>query len=126
MKAKELRDKLDWYSKTGHADDEVVVHCKEPSLGPVAAARVKQVGAGMDWDSGRIILEPEWPLLHFSLNRDTARPVLRVTYTYSFSAKIKSVLQCPVCEAKLRKGDRYCPQCGQRVDTTKYEDITLP
>lgn len=56
MKVSELRDKLDIFIDHGHSDDEVVIHCKEVSMGPHAAESLKGVWVGFDWDQGRVLI----------------------------------------------------------------------
>ena len=65
MKATELKKILDFaLSHQTYSDDDfdIVVRVKEPWVGPTPAIGVKQVHIGFDWDSGRIIFEPNLDL----------------------------------------------------------------
>lgn len=125
MKVSELYEAFGKYIKRGHGDDEAVILLQESSMGASAAEEVDTCEAGFDWDSGRILLIPEKPLLHYGNERDKAQPAVRISYRNNYDGKIKPTLHCPQCETKLRKDMQYCPRCGRKVDTTNVRDVTI-
>lgn len=125
MKVCELASRLSRYIELGHAKDDVVIALRENSIGPEAAEAVNTCEAGFDWDSGRILLVPAKPLLHYGNERDKAQPAIRISYKNNYGGKIRPTLHCPRCEAKLSKEMRYCPKCGQRVDTENVRDAMI-
>lgn len=125
MKANEFERELSWYISHGHADDDVVIHCKEPSMGAVAAENIAGIDAGFDWDAGRILLEPSKPLIHHECNRDVPKSIVRIEYIHNYDGKVKSTYHCPVCQCRVQKGDKYCRTCGQRLDSEKIETVSL-
>lgn len=125
MKVSELYEALGKYIERGHGDDEAVILLQESSVGASAAEEVDTCEAGFDWDSGRILLIPEKPLLHYGNERDKAQPAVRISYRNNYDGKIRPTLHCPQCETKLRKDMLYCPRCGRKVDTTNVRDVTL-
>lgn len=132
MRASELEQKLRRYTsgerpgtKANLADDEVAIELGSPSVGPHASVGVETVYAGFDWDNGKLLIVPQEPLVRKNLQRDIPQGIIRITYKNDYHGKIRPSLHCPVCKAKLRKSDRYCPKCGQRVNTEKITDVTL-
>ena len=125
MTASELKDKLDMYISHGHGDDEIVIHLKEPSVGAAVAEAIKGIYPGIDWDSGRLMIEPAKPLLHHGNSRDDPKAVVRITYRNNYGGKIKPVLHCPWCETKLNKDMKFCPHCGQKIDMKNIREVTL-
>lgn len=123
MKTSELYEVLNKYIERGHGDDEVVILLQENSMS--AAEAVHTCETEFDWDSSRILLVPEKPLLHYGNARDRAQPAVRISYRNNYDGKIRPTLHCPQCEAKLRKDMQYCPRCGRKVDTTNVRNVTI-
>lgn len=121
MKVHELAPQLSKYIELGHAEDDVVIALRESSVGPEAAEEVEYCEAGFDWDNGRVFFVPKEPLVHYGNERDKAQPAIRISY----GGKIRPTLHCPRCEAKLSKEMRYCPKCGQSVDTENVRDAMI-
>lgn len=125
MKVSELKEKLDMYINHGHGDDTVVTRCREVSMGPAAAEDIRDVYPGIDWDAGRMFIDPVEPLLHYGTGRDDMIPAVHITYKDDRAGKIKPTFHCPRCEAKPRRADLYCPKCGQKVDTGHPKEVTI-
>lgn len=125
MKVHELASQLSKYIEFRHAEDIVVIALHENSFGPEAAEEVKYCEAGFDWDNGRVFLVPKEPLVHYGNERDKAQSAIRISYKNNYGGKIRPTLHCPRCEAKLSKEMRYCPKCGQRVDTENVRDVMI-
>lgn len=114
MTVKELRDNLDMYIQHYHGDDGVVIRCEEPSVAVTASERVQCVGPGIDWDMGKMFIMTEKPLIHKEKDRDLPKVAVQIC---TADGKTRPVLHCPACSSKIKKDMRYCPTCGQRVDT---------
>lgn len=125
MNASELKDKLDMYISHGHENDEVIIHCREASMGISAGEPVSGIYSGFDWDAGRLLIEPEKALIHYGSGRDDPIPVLRITYKDNYGGKIRPTLHCPRCEAKLTRRMQFCPKCGQMLDMKHMKEITI-
>ena len=124
MKANEFEQNLNWYISHGHADDDVMIYCKEPSVGPVAAENITRIDAGFDWDAGCIFLEPAKPLIHYECNRDVPKSIVRIEF-HNHNGKVRATYHCPVCQCRVQNGDRYCHTCGQMLDSEKIENVSL-
>jgi hypothetical protein len=57
MKVKELKAVLNYTDR--HDEDDLMIHLAEPSIGPIAMSGVKSAGFGFDWESGKLIINPE-------------------------------------------------------------------
>lgn len=125
MKVCELASQLSEYIELGHAEDDVVIALRENGFGPKAAEEAEYCETGFDWDNGRTFLVPKEPLVHYGNERDKAQPAIRISYENNYGGKIRPTLHCPRCEAKLSKEMRYCPKCGQRVDTENVRDAMI-
>lgn len=125
MKVRELALRLSEYIELGHAEDIVVIALRENGFGPKAAEEVEYCETGFDWDNGRTFLVPKDPLVHYGNERDKAQPAIRISYENNYDGKIRPTLHCPRCEAKLSKEMRYCPKCGQHVDTENVHDAII-
>lgn len=112
MKAKELKEKLDMYIENQHGDDEVVVRLSEPSVAVTASEPVQCIGPGIDWDSGKLFIHTDKPLIHRYNQRDIPKMARKMP---SSDGKKSPVFHCPACASKIKKGMTYCPACGQKV-----------
>ena len=104
-----------------NGDAEVMITLSEPSIGCRAFSNVKHACMGFDWESGQFRLEPEKKLTSFSKDRDNPQAALRITFN---TRGYRPAIECPKCETKLRKDDRYCPHCGQAIKIGEYREIT--
>jgi hypothetical protein len=50
-------------SGNGNIDKSIEIKIQKASVGPTPAVGIENIVVGMDWDSGRIILIPEEPLV---------------------------------------------------------------
>ena len=68
MKVKELKELLNHSDR--HDDDDLVIGLAMPSVAYRACSGVKSVGFGIDWDRGRVFIEPELRLSEKTLPED--------------------------------------------------------
>lgn len=120
MKLSELKDRVDWFAHTRHDNPEVVIDIEnEISMGARPSVGVENANVGIDWEADQFRIEPKEPLARLGRTKDDARQTRLIQYTYP-DGKKTSVYKCPICEARLKKKFKYCPQCGQRVT---FDDV---
>lgn len=113
MKAKKLKEVIDFYINNGHENDDVVITLSEPSIGCRAFSDIRYVASGFDFEHGQIRIEPEKSLLSKTKDRDA--PMKPWAKTYDYGNRKQTIIHCPICENKLRKADKYCSKCGQMI-----------
>lgn len=60
MKLREFAQIIDrLMAHPGNAESDVVILRSDPAVGPHANTAIKNVGAGFDWDKGKILIFPE-------------------------------------------------------------------
>lgn len=113
MKLSKVKEIVDNYVEKGFGDWNTLITIKDISAGPRACSDIQGIYNGFDWEHGQIRIEPEKNLISQSKDRDKALPVIKHIYGQG----IRNVISCPKCENHLRKSDKYCSICGQRVNT---------
>lgn len=113
MTLSELKRQVDLFVDIGHGDDTVLINLSERSVGAKASAGITSLAPGIDWEHGQIRIHTDKKIISDHLNRDLVIPPVEIDYDYG--VKAYHVLHCPKCENKLRKDDKYCSLCGQRV-----------
>ena len=93
---------------------EVLISLDFSHLGPRASTGVASARLGFDWEDGQFRLEPADKLTTWRKDRDTALPP-REQITDD-GRHVLHTLCCPCCPNEVKRIDRYCPQCGQRLD----------
>lgn len=125
MTVSELIVKLQGFAGRGHGNDAINIPLSDPGyLGGQPRADIVGVSAGIDWDDGHVFLVPNQDIISQEKNRDVPQKVFRISYP-AYNGKVKPTLACPACQGKIRKGDKYCCHCGQRVDTGHCKDIEM-
>ena len=121
MTLKELKEAVDYYIKKGNlnGDEEVLITLDERSVGCRAYEKVEYAGCGIDWEQDQFRLEPAGKLCHRGRSYDNPMEMRVHKYIYDNSKQL--IRRCPSCETKLKKGMKYCFQCGQ--DVSKGERI---
>lgn len=92
---------------------EVLISLGFPALGPPAGVEVSHGYLGFDWESGEFRLVPAGELVEWRKNRDNPLPPLE--QTMDDGRRKLHTLRCPACPNEVKRTDRYCPQCGQRL-----------
>ena len=115
MTLKKLSELVEFYMD-GHKNDKVLITLSQPSVGARAFVDVQGVYAGFDWEDGQIRIETVEPIITKYNNRDIGKPARCEEYGEEQGyARKRIVRHCPICENFLRKDDKYCSRCGQRV-----------
>lgn len=116
MKAIDFYEKLKFYIECSHGNDDVCVVLKQPSIGARASTSIVSLHPGFDWEQGKIILGTDKEITSFDKDRDVELSARVNTYT---DTKIRTIYSCPKCEQHLRKDDKYCSRCGQKITIPK-------
>lgn len=118
MKLKELKATIDSLCKhaTSHKTDdlEVVVQIAEPSIGASACVGINWVTRGIDWESGRINITPSKELVRKGNSKEDVIAPREELYDYG-NGKKRIIRDCKMCDSQVRKDDRYCSKCGQKI-----------
>ena len=119
MTLNELKLKCDIYIDLGHGHDDVVIDVDHKSFGPRASTNIKSIYPGTDCKYDQMRIEPSHRLTYVETGRDVpAKP-------YRVATETRTVIKCPKCENHLRKKDKYCPECGQKILANEYIDVNL-
>ena len=103
----------------GHGNDVVKVTTADPSVGARAGKNIQGIFPGIDWEKGQMRIATFEKILSYDLSRDKELPAIK--NVYHLADKTRNVLKCPKCEMILRKSDRYCARCGQKIAVGKYK-----
>ena len=114
MKFGEFLKQVNLYAERGEYDNNrVVISLSEPSIGGRAYAEVQGIYPGFDWERGQMRIEPGKKILSYEKDRDIeVEPIKR---EYQYPNRVTRVISCPKCGCKLRKKDRFCSVCGQKI-----------
>lgn len=112
MKVKDLYTLLKFYIDENMECLEfpVVIPLSESSIGSRMMAGVSNVYQGLDWENGKMILEPNIKLVRNGRGKNDLMPV--DIYAYEGDRRM---FCCPRCNERVSKSDNYCRNCGQRV-----------
>lgn len=117
LNLRELKEYVEFLYEHGCTGEEpVLITLSQNSVGSRASTGITHITEGFDWESGQIRIEPEEKLLKKEKDRDNAMPVRVKEYDLHYKNGKKTIIRsCPICENHLKKDDRYCSRCGQRV-----------
>lgn len=113
MTLADLKEKIDFYIKNGCGDYPVMVTLKQPSVGARAFANITGIYPGFDLEHGQMRLETDTAVTSYRKDRDLVLEAYKVDIP--IGNKTRHLVECPKCENHLRKGDKYCSRCGQRI-----------
>lgn len=113
MTLAELKELVDGLCKRhkGLANAQVMITLAEPSIGGRAAAQIKGIYAGFDWEHNQIRVEPEESLVRQGHTYEDPMPIRKIV----FAGSNRPVYVCPKCESTVAKIDHFCRECGQRL-----------
>lgn len=106
MTLEELAHKVDLLLSHCRQRKQVVVTLDTPSMGARACANVVDICNGIDWESGQVRIAVDRPIMEKNKDRDVPMP----------KAKTSNGYVCRACGYSVRKNDRYCSTCGQKVE----------
>ena len=119
MTLNELKSKCDIYIDLGHGHDDVVINVQHKSVGPRASTNIDSISPGIDWEHDQIRIEPTHKVTYVETGRDVPAKAYRV------ATETRTIIKCPKCENHLRKKDKYCPECGQKILEGEYVEVNL-
>lgn len=91
----------------------IYVTTSDNSIGGRAYVTIQSIHNGFDWESGQIRIETNEKILKYEKDRDFAlEPKIK---HYKFNNRNSTIISCPKCENKLRRNDKYCSICGQKI-----------
>lgn len=88
----------------------VLIPLSEPSMGSRTMVGISNVYQGFDWESGKMILEPNIKLVRNGRSKNDLMPV--DIYAHEGT---KRMFCCPRCNERVGKSDNYCKNCGQKI-----------
>lgn len=110
----ELKQQVDFLCEIGYGEKSVLVTLSDRSIGARAAASITSINAGFDWETGQIRISTDKKLISYDKDRDL--PMVAIKWDCDMgNGKIRRLLICPKCDNHLRKDDRYCSCCGQKL-----------
>ena len=119
MTLKELKEKCDIQCSLGHEYDNVVITVQNPgTVGMRAYTNIASFAPGFDFEKGQMRIEPLHKLLPVEVGRDVPMKAYRIH-------GMRKILKCPKCEEHLRKTDKFCPRCGQKILENAYVDVNF-
>lgn len=99
--------------RNGCGDYPVNITLAQPSVGVRAHVGIRNLYRGIDWESNQIRVETTEKITAYKKDRDEImQPWVK---TYELNGRKRKIILCPKCENHLRKDDKYCSNCGQRV-----------
>lgn len=114
MTLSELKRKIDFLCEAEKGEKNVVIALSERSVGAKASADITGINAGVDWEAGQVRISPDRKLISYDKDRDL--PMQKIKWDIDMgNGKTRHLLICPKCNSHLRKDDRYCSSCGQRL-----------
>ncbi len=114
MKFGEFLKQVNLYAERGEYDNNrVVISLSEPSIGGRAYAEVQGIYPGFDWERGQMRIEPGKKILSYEKDRD--KEVEPIKRDWENNGRITRIFSCPKCGSKLKKSDRFCSCCGQKI-----------
>ena len=111
---KELNETTKYFLDKGFDENTpIYITTNDNSIGGRAFVTIQGMYNGFDWESGQIRLEPNEKILKYENGRDI--PLEPRIKNYEYNNRKSKVISCPKCENKLRKDDRFCSYCGQKI-----------
>ena len=118
LKLKEFKDAINFIYDSARDYDRdnlgVCISIDEPSVGASACVPVSSVFRGIDWEQGRVDINSGIPIVR--KGRSMADAIEPWIHEYDYGDKRKTVIMdCKMCGGRVRKDDRYCSKCGQKL-----------
>ena len=119
MNLKQLKDSVDFiYSQLcSYENPEELTVCipiDEPSIGGRACVGIESVSHGFDWENGRINVDAMGSIVRKGRSKQDIISPWEHEYDWG-NGKKTVVKDCKTCGIQIRKNDKYCSNCGQRL-----------
>lgn len=114
MVLSELKRQVDILCEIGYGEKSVLVTLSDKSIGARAAAGITNINVGFDWEQGQIRISTDKKIISYDKDRDLPMSATKWDCDNG-NGKIRHLLICPKCDNRLKKDDRYCSNCGQRL-----------
>jgi hypothetical protein len=95
-------------------DINVVLEIDEPSVGAGACVNVTYISRGIDWESGRVNVCVSEKIVRKGHSKEDVIAPWEHEYDYG-NGKKTTIRDCRMCGGLIKKDDRYCIHCGQRL-----------
>lgn len=93
---------------------EICISISEPSVGASACVPVASVYRGIDWEHHRVDINSAVSIVR--KGKSIADVIEPWVHEYDYEGKKKTVIMdCRMCGGRIRKEDKYCPKCGQKL-----------
>ncbi len=110
MRLNKLKELVDAYVNDGLGNRAVVINLDEPSIGCRASTELVNINPGVDWESGQIRVQTADKICRPGNSKNNSMKMQIFAHITS-----RKHYECPVCDGFVRKTDRWCPHCGQRI-----------
>ena len=102
---------MDYYIKLGEYEDcPIAIVLDESSIGSRNMVGIKNVYEGIDWEHGKIIIQPDTNIVRKGRSKNDNRFM-----DIYINSDGKRFCFCPECNEKVSKNDNYCRNCGQKI-----------
>lgn len=92
----------------------VVLEIDEPSVGAGASVNVVHASRGFDWENGRFNIVVAEKIVRKGRSKEDAIAPWENEYDYG-NGKKTVIRDCRMCGGQVKKDNRYCVHCGQRL-----------
>lgn len=109
----DIKTLVDAYVGDGYGNCPVYITLSQPSIGTRSCVGIFDLCLGMDWEHGQIRIEPTENITSYRKDRDCL--IAPWITEYESGGRKRKIINCPKCNNHLRKDNKYCSNCGQRV-----------
>lgn len=109
MTVKELKNILKNFSDDDAEKITLAIELKEDGVGPTPFENIESAILGFDWDTGKLMITPAKPLMHFKENPHEKKKEKFIRVINGVK-----ICHCPSCSVDIDPLDRFCKNCGQK------------
>lgn len=110
MKLNELKELVDTYVNDGLENRNIVIDLNEHSIGGRVSTGLVNIYPGFDWESGQIRVQTADKICRLGNSKNNSMKMQIFAHISS-----RKYYGCPSCGEFVRKTDRWCSHCGQRI-----------
>lgn len=119
MNLAELKHAVDFMHSTVRSYEKpedlgVVLVINEPSMGGRMAVNIDSVTRGFDWEEGRINIVASEKIVKKGNSKEDVIAPYEKEYDYG-NGKKTMIRDCRMCGGQVKKDNRYCAHCGQKL-----------